>query len=568
MRSYDEALLALTQKGAPFELEQVEIRGQEMKDYVQRPRSLRAVARMAAEWGDREFLVQGERSESYRNVFASAERIASALTSRFGPLKGERIAILGANSIDWSIAFWAGMGAGAIVAAINAWWKADEILHGLNDCGARILIVDRQRLARIEHRLSEIRSLAGVLVIGDAHPSITRENLAMLDDIVADAPSAFPAPPVSEDDPACIFYTSGSTGRSKGAVITHRSWIAAWMNLSFATAAAGLQKGAPGLTTPEVRRDVTLATMPLFHVGGCHSALISAAAAGARVVFPVGRFDPATIMALIEREQVTRWSAVPTMLWRMHGDPARQRHDLKSVKSIGYGGSPSSPELAHVVREIFPNARSVSNGYGLTESGTIFTMIGAEDIKDRPGSVGRPFPTAEVCIRDPSGAALPAGATGEITVRGPMLMRGYWGEGASSAIVDGWLWTGDIGKLDEQGFLYVTDRAKDMIIRGGENIYPAEIEMRLEAHPDILEAAVIGAPHPQLGEEVRAIVRLRPGSTLSASDVQLWVKESLADFKAPSFVDFRDDPLPRNATGKLMKTLLRAGAVSRFEEML
>jgi long-chain acyl-CoA synthetase len=274
-------------------------------------------------------------------------------------------------------------------------------------------------------------------------------------------------------------------------------------------------------------------------------------------------------MALIEREQVTRWSAVPTMLWRMHADPARARHDLSSVRSVGYGGSPSSSELARAVGAIFPNVRAVSNAYGLTETGTVFTMIGAADIQQRPGSVGRPFPTAEVCIRDERGGACPAGVAGEITVRGPMLMRGYWGEDpAAGAIMDGWLWTGDIGKLDADGFLYVTDRAKDMIIRGGENIYPVEIEMRLEAHPDIVEAAVIGTPHPTLGEEVRAIVRLKAGAALSVKDVQDWVRESLADFKAPSFVDFRDAPLPRNATGKLMKALLSSGAASRFEETL
>jgi long-chain acyl-CoA synthetase len=258
---------------------------------------------------------------------------------------------------------------------------------------------------------------------------------------------------------------------------------------------------------------------------------------------------------------------VPTMLWRMHADPARGLHDLTTIRSVGYGGSPSTPELAQAVREIFPNVKAVSNGYGLTEAGTVFTTISGKDLRDRPGSVGRPFPTAEVCIRDPSGATLPAGMAGEITVRGPILMRGYWGEDTSSSIIDGWLWTGDIGRLDEQGFLYVTDRAKDVIIRGGENIYPVEIEMRLEAHPDILEAAIVGTPHAQLGEEVKAIVRLRSGATLSADDVQRWARESLADFKAPSHVEFRNEALPRNATGKLMKAVLRGGAASRFEEM-
>jgi long-chain acyl-CoA synthetase len=308
-------------------------------------------------------------------------------------------------------------------------------------------------------------------------------------------------------------------------------------------------------------RTTSLLTSPLFHVSGCHSGLVVGLLAGVRIVVPVGRFDPVHAMELIERERVTVWATVPTMVWRVVEHPDRHRYDLSSVVSVAYGGSPSAGELQRRVRETFPNVRTVGNAYGLTESSSVATVNTGADIEARPDSVGRPLPVVEVRVVGDDGEGVPTGEVGEIWVRGPIVMPGYWGKPEATAEVltpDGWLRTGDLGRLDDEGFLYVTDRAKDMIIRGGENVYSVEVENRLVEHPDVLDAAVVGVPHPTLGEEVKAVVQVAEGSPLAADDVRRWVAETLADFKVPAHVRFTTDPLPHNATGKLLKAELRA----------
>lgn len=556
----------LTAPGAPFEIETVEVHGRQVRDFCRRPRSFAELAQKAAQWDERDFLVEGDHRLSYAAFFQSAERLAAGLRTQTGLAKGDRVAILAANGIGWCKAFWASLLAGGVVVALNGWWKAEEIEYGLEDCGAAILIADPARLRRVAELLPGLSQLRHIFLVGEGEAPEDPRCRPLTDLEGGSVPALAPVP-CDEDDPATIFYTSGTTGRSKGAVNTHRGWISGPMNLTFAAVASAIERGAdPTAREPET----VLATLPLFHVGGCHSTLIAAPASGAKIVFTRGRFSATEVMSLIERERVTRWSAVPTMLWRLHAHPDRARFDLSTVRTVGYGGSPSSTELAQAVSEVFPNAGSVSNAYGLTESGTVFTAIAGADLLARPGSVGRPFPTAEVVIRDLAGAPVPPKTEGQITVRGPMVMLGYWNRPKDTAeiIVDGWLQTGDIGFLDADGFLYVTDRAKDMIIRGGENIYPAEIELCLDAHPDVVESAVIGVPHPELGEEGKAIVRLREGAEADAPALRDWIARSLADFKVPAHFEFRSEPLPRNATGKIIKPLLRGGAPTRFEEML
>ena len=275
-------------------------------------------------------------------------------------------------------------------------------------------------------------------------------------------------------------------------------------------------------------------------------------------------------MELIEREAVTRWSAVPTMVSRVCRHPEQDRFDLTSMRAISYGGSPAPPELPAMVRATFPNVRSVGNAYGLTESGTVIAVNNGADFERRPDSVGRPFPIIELRIGETDELPIP-GVVGEIHLRGPMVMRGYWDDPeATHAILsdDGWLHTGDLGSVDEDGFLYVTDRAKDVVIRGGENVYPAEIEQRLGEHPDVLEAAVIGTPDPDLGEAIKALVRLVAGSVVTDDELRRFVAETLANFKVPATIERVTAPLPRNATGKLMKAVLRAGGETGLSELL
>ncbi len=322
--------------------------------------------------------------------------------------------------------------------------------------------------------------------------------------------------------------------------------------------------------SPDAGQTTALLTSPLFHVSGCHSSLVVGTLGGLKLVIPAGRFEPDKALSLIQDERVTIWATVPTMVWRVCEFPDRHAYDTSSVTGVAFGGSPSADELQRMVRETFPNVKSTSNAYGLTESSSVATVISGPDALAKPTSVGPPVPVVEIRIADPSGAEVPQGATGEVLIRGPIIMPGYWGkpEATAETVIDGWLHTGDIGRVDEEGYLYITDRAKDMIIRGGENIYCVEIEQRLVEHSEIADAAVIGVPHPELGEEVKAVVQLADGSGLTEADVRTWVAEALANFKVPAYVELTHDKLPRNASGKLLKNVLRGeGEVSFAETM-
>ena len=387
---------------------------------------------------------------------------------------------------------------------------------------------------------------------------------------------------IAEDDPAVILYTSGTTGRAKGAISTHRMMIANVQNTFYMTVAASMMWGSNDLGGGG--QPVALITSPLFHASGCHSGIVLGMAAGVRIVLTVGRFDPEQALRLMQDEAVTVFTTVPTMVARVVEHPARRQYDLSSVRTVAYGGSPSGSRLQQGIRDTFRNVAMVRNAYGLTESASTVTVNSGPELADRPESVGRPLPGVEIRIVDTgrssgslgslgsagSGLALGPGEPGEIWLKGAQIMPGYWGRPEESAevVTDGWLHTGDIGYLDEEGYLFVTDRAKDMIIRGGENVYCVEIEDRLVQHPGVLDAAVIGVPHPVLGEEVKAVVQIPVGSGLTEDAVREWVRDKLADFKVPAYVEFRVDRLPRNATGKLLKNLLRGSDSSSLIETM
>ena len=573
MPTYTEAVATLTAPGGPFEVTTEEVDGVEMKVYASRLGSLRDVLAMAEGHGDATYIVHGDERISFADFKARADGIAAGLAAR-GVGHGDRVAVLAANSPEWALTFWATVSLGAVLVGLNGWWKTDEVLYGLEDSGSRVLVADAKRLARITDVLADgaLPDLEAVFVTDAAPDEVGGGDrvhpFAELDAGPADAPTT----PIAEGDPAVIFYTSGTTGRPKGAISTHRGMVANLQNTVMNTMAGAMADDAPPPLGAEDAggQTVGLLTSPLFHVAGCHSNLVVSLLGGVRIVMPVGRFDPVEVLRLIEEERVKIWATVPTMVWRVCEHPDRHDFDTSSVRTMAFGGSPSAGELQRKVRETFPNVRSASNAYGLTESSSVATVLTGRDALERPESVGRPMPVVDVRIDDGAGGAAPPGTTGEVCLRGPIIMPGYWGkpEATAEAIRDGWLHTGDVGHLDEDGFLYITDRAKDMIIRGGENVYCVEIEERLVQHPDVADAAVIGVPHPSLGEEVKAVVQVAPGATLTEDDVQQWVAEALAGFKVPTYVELRDERLPRNASGKLLKNLLRgSGDVSLAETL-
>ena len=577
MPSLAEVRAQLTGPGGMFEVTTEDVLGRPMQVYKQRMRSLREIAEAAINRGDEAtFLVYGDRTYGYRSFVETANGVAEALATQYGVGPGERVAVLSQNNPEWCLAFWATVSAGAVLVGLNGWWKADEILYGLQDSGATVLVADRKRFERIADRLDEAPDLAHVFLADaspDDFPAATggAVKLHRFDELTGSPTATFPDTPIAEDDPAVIFYTSGTTGRPKGAISTHRSMIANLQNTLYTTVAGAMANPSAGSPLAGAGPTVSLLTSPLFHVSGCHSGLVVGMLAGIKIVIPTGRFEPAEALRLIEEHGVTVWATVPTMVWRVCEYPGRHDFNTSSVTTVAFGGSPSADELQRKVADTFPNVRSTSNAYGLTETSSVATVISGPDAKRKPESVGPPVPTVELRIVDALNTPLPEGGTGEVCIRGPILMKGYWNkpEATAEAIdADGWLHTGDIGHLDDEGYLTITDRKKDMIIRGGENIYCVEIENRLVEHPAVADAAIIGMPHPELGEEVKAVVQVEPGETLTEDDVRAWVRAELADFKVPAYVELRTDPLPRNASGKLLKNVLRGDGEVSFAETM
>ena len=546
----------LTAPGAPFELAVQPVLGVPMRVFKNRARSLRELLERSAAFGAKEYVVYEGRRLGYDAHLRAVASVARALAERFGVGPGDRVAILAANCPEWAITFWAAASLGAIAVGLNGWWAGDEILYGVRDADPKLLIGDRKRLARLD----------------GADPGVPvlefERDFPALEGYAPEAP--LPALPIAEDDPACILYTSGTTGRPKGAVSSHRA-ILALIQLNLFNGVRGMLAAAATGATPAAapRPPCALVTTPFFHVSGLYTGAVMMLAVGARMVLRAGRFDPVDAMRLIESEQVTSWGPMGTMAYRVVHHPERARFDLSSIVQIGSGGAPMHPDLQAGIREAFPGARrNLGLGYGLTESGALATVCSGEELLRHPESVGRPLPGVELEIRDGAGRALAEGLEGEIHIRSPLLMLEYWRQPEATKealLAQRWLRTGDVGRL-EDGRLYVNARARDLILRGGENVYPVEIEQRLEAHPDVQEAAVVGVEHEELGQEVKAIVVPEPGRAPSPAALAAWVAERLAAFKVPAHFEIRREPLPRNATGKVLKSVLLGESENPFRE--
>jgi len=551
----EQILASLTAPGAPFEIVEEEVLGERMPVFRQRRRSLREILAASAAFGDREYVVWGERRLTFADHLRRVASTAHALRELHGVRPGDRVGILAENRPEWIVAFWAATSLGASVAALNGWWTADEILYGVENSDPKLLIGDRKRLARVARR--EVG--APVLEIESGFEKLER--------FAPDA--ALPDVPIAEDDPAVILYTSGTTGRPKGAINTHRGICGFLQGAMLNGTRLFLAAAARGAPPEPGAQPASLVTAPLFHMSGLHAGAVMMLAVGGKSVWRSGRFDPEDVLRLIERERITTWAGLGSMAPLVLNHPKLGDYDLSSLRNLGSGGAPTSPTVLERMKQVSPiGARGRGLGYGLSESVATVSMIGGEELEERPTSVGRVQPTFSVQIRDGSGRPLPEGCEGEIHVRSPYTMLGYWrNEDATRAAIGPgrWLATGDVGRL-EGGYLYINSRARDMILRGAENVHPVEIEHRIEAHPAVSEAAVIGVDHPELGQEVKAIVVPKPGARIDPQELARFVGETLAPYKVPAYFELRGEPLPRNAAGKVLKNVLSGAAPSAFVE--
>ena len=566
-----EATAQLLAPGGRFEVTTAEVRGVETKVWAHAPRSLRDVLDLSRRFGDRTFIVYEDERYTFAQHYELVATFAQRLIDR-GVEPGDRVAIAMRNLPEWIIAFWATMAIGAVGVPLNAWWTTDELVYGLDDSGTSVAVIDAERLDRLRGHFDSIAGLRSVIVASEARTQIRdlatavdRVTVETYSDVMAAGATytSLPSATIDPDDDATIFYTSGTTGRPKGAVGTHRNSTSNLMNLFFVSSRTALRVGAAAGSSSPNRY---LLTVPLFHATGCQAILVVNTAAGGALVM-MHHFDPERALELIEREQVTTFGGVPTMVMRILDSPDFSRRDTSSVRNVSYGGAPAPPELVRRITAAFPVGQP-GNGYGMTETSAATAMNSGPDYVARPDSVGQAVPTVDVAIvpedyegssPDPDRPIGPA-VTGELWVKGPNVVRGYWNRPVETAAVftDGWVHTGDVARIDDEGFIYIVDRAKDVIIRGGENIYSVEVEAALFEHPGVADCAVIGVPHPVLSEEVGAVIVPRPGTDVTAAELSAHVGERLAAFNIPTHYRFSDEPLPRNPAGKVLKRELRS----------
>ena len=540
----------LAAPGGMFEMEDVTVKGVDLKAWKMAPKNLRQVFENTRNFFDRDYIVyEGERVTYEQNYHAVA-KLANVLQQKYNIQKGDRVALAMRNYPEWPVVFWAVTSIGAVIVPLNAWWKGTELAYGLADSQAKLLFGDKQRLDMALSHMDELPNLKDLVLIREGD---LPAGAARYEDILG-TPSAddqVPDVEVAPEDDCTIFYTSGTTGNPKGALGSHLNLCSNLISGAFVRMRTEIRYGR--VPVPATEQSGHLLSVPLFHATGCHAMLCGNTFAGNKIVL-MYKWDPEDAIKLIETEKLASFGGVPSMVWQVLESPDFAKADLSSVESIGYGGAPSSPELVRRIQESFPKVKP-SNGYGLTETSALTTSCSAEDYETKPSSAGVQAPVCEVKIVDESGATVPTEGLGEIWIKGPQVISEYWNkpEANEKSFSDGWLHTGDIGRMDEDGFLYIADRAKDMLIRGGENVYCVEVESALYSHADVMDAAVVGIPHRVLGEEVGALVQIRPGGSVSEQELKDHVKSQLAGFKVPVRIDQLDEPLPRNANGKIMK---------------
>jgi len=548
--------------GGAFELTTEHVLGAEIKVFKNRDKSLREVVANSGNNGDNTYIVCEDKRISYAEHLSLVKTVAHNLQKQFNIQKGDRVAILADNYPEWIITFWATVSLGGIVVALNGWWTRKEVLYGIELTNPKVLIADRKRYDRI----AEDNFDFPCIVIGETFD----------EELLSEPCNELPTVELDEDDSALILFTSGTTGKPKGAVTTHRALVnfvaSAFFN-GFRTMMVKEERKQRGETFPE--QEFSLPTglycAPLFHLSGLFSGVLASLSAGLKTVWTPGRFDPENVLQLIEQEKVNIWTTLGSMAQRLMDHPSFDQYDVSSINILGSGGAPTSKETQERLQNCFPGAKGkMAVGYGLTESTGAGTTNWDEFLGLYPDSSGRPFPGMEMEIHDEQGNPLPPSTSGEICIRGACVMKEYWNNSEATAETitkDRWLRTGDMGQINEAGFLFINTRARDLILRNAENIYPVEVEHCLERHPSIKEAAVVGIDHPEWGQEVKAFIVPAPGTHPHIEGVEKFCRENLAAFKVPTQWQVCDSELPRNAAGKILKNVLIGEADNQFVEV-
>lgn len=553
-----------TEPTSPFHVGTAEVRGQQLRTFTNAPPSLREIWLASAAHGDADYLVYEDERWTYAEAHQQVASIANWFASQ-GVVSGDRIAIAMRNYPEWLLVYWACVSTGISVVGMNAWWIGPEMVYGLQDSAPKVLVADAERLERALQHRDEIPEM---VMVGVRIPGDLPDGVLPYSDLL-EVGGTLPEVSIDPEADAQVFYTSGTTGRPKGAQLTHRGCVNNIMNLGFwASAYAGAKAkqhaaegSAPAPASGESLQPSALVITPLFHVTANNCVAHAMTAAGGKLVH-LYKWDAGVALKAIEAEKITNMSGVPVMSRELIAHPDFATTDTSSLEALGGGGAQLQPDLVEKI-DTSDNAARPSTGYGMTETCGVITAISADFFVDRPASAGPILPTFEAKCVDDEGNAVPLGQRGELWVKGAPVIRGYLNrpEATAEAITDGWLHTGDIAYLDEDGFVYIVDRAKDMVIRGGENVYCAEVESALFDHEGVAECTVFGVDDDRLGEEVGAAVLLAPDAGVSGVDATAMLRDHCAGIiskhKIPRYIWLMDEALPRNASGKFLKRQLK-----------
>ena len=561
---YPEILAAIeqvTSPEGPFPIVEQEINGVSRRVFGGLPGSLRDYFAFAATHGEKECLVESERRMSFNDVAQRVASLGSALADQYGVNKGDRVAIAMRNSPEWCISFMAITSIGAVAVPMNSWWQGDELAYGLQDCGASHIILDSSRYQRLAKHLPD----SGLVVIGleNEGKSLPADVDRLQGLLTTDGDAELPEVAIDPEDPAVILYTSGSTGRPRGVLSTQRNVLSALGSWLVAGTATAMVAGTLG-QQPE-KQPAILLTVPLFHVTGLNSLFLLSLGIGRKIVM-MYKWDVDAALDLIQAEQITHFNGVPTMSMELMNHPRLGEFDLKSLQEIASGGAARPADQVAKLIDRFPGALP-SAGYGLTETNAVGCIIGDEDYAARPGSVGQATPPlVELRLVDEHGNEVAQGERGEICLRSPAIVSEYLNQPAATeaSFRNGWFHTGDIGYQDDEGFVYIVDRIKEIIIRGGENVSCTEVEEAIYSHPDCLEAAVFSIPDDRLGEIVGAAIHIRPDCDINDEQLKSFLSDKLAAFKVPAHIWVCEENLPRIASGKIFKKQIRSNMIEQL----